>query len=135
MRANRIAALLALSLVVTACGGEGDNDSSTGTRPASTASIEILEPEAGATVPGPDITFRVELEGGEIIPEASRDLQPDTGHVHLKLNGKLVSHTYGTEQLISDVEAGEYILEAEFVAADHGPFNPRVITQTTFTVT
>lgn len=133
MRRALVCSVLAFALAASACGG-GDNPD-TGTRPASTASVEILEPEAGATVQGPTITFRVELEGGEIIPEASRDLQPDTGHIHLKLNGRLVSHTYGTEQVIEDVEAGEYILEAEFVAADHGPFNPRVITQTTFTVT
>lgn len=126
--------LMAVCMLVTSCGNDRPADTG-GERPSSTATISIVQPEAGTTVAGPDVTFRVDLQGGEIIPEASRNLRPDTGHVHLKLNGRLVSHTYGTEQVIEGVEPGEYILEAEFVAADHGPFNPRVITQTTFTVT
>jgi hypothetical protein len=36
--------------------------------------------------------------------------------------------TYGTTQriLIRGLEAGPHVLQAEFVAADHAPFNPRV---------
>jgi hypothetical protein len=29
---------------------------------------------------------------------------------------------------------GDHTLEAEFVAADHGPFDPRVVVHTTFTI-
>ena len=103
-------------------------------RPSSTASLEIVQPEAGAVVEGPDVHVVVDLQGGLIVPEASTDLAPDTGHIHLKLNGDLVSHTYGTEQLLEGVEPGSYLLEAEFVAADHAPFSPRVLTSTTFEV-
>ena len=44
--------------------------------------------------------------------------------------------TYGLVQLV-DVEGlapGEHTLEAEFVAADHGPFDPRVTARATFTI-
>jgi hypothetical protein len=35
---------------------------------------------------------------------------------------------------IRGLSPGEHTLEAEFVAADHGPFDPRVTAQTTFTI-
>jgi len=33
-----------------------------------------------------------------------------------------------------DVEPGRHLLQAEFVAADHGPFDPRVRTSVAFQV-
>ena len=42
--------------------------------------------------------------------------------------------TYGPLQSLDlrGVSPGLHTLTAEFVAADHGPFNPRVIATTTF---
>jgi hypothetical protein len=42
--------------------------------------------------------------------------------------------TYGKEQRvpIGYLEPGPHVLQAEFVAADHGPFNPRVTAITQF---
>jgi hypothetical protein len=40
---------------------------------------------------------------------------------------------YGVEQDVA-VTPGPHILLAEFVATDHFPFNPRVISTVTFTV-
>jgi hypothetical protein len=76
------------------------------------------------------------LDGGRIIDAASTTLTPDTGHIHLSLDGKLVSMTYGLVQLVdvSGLSLGEHTLEAEFVAADHAPFDPRVVARTTFTI-
>ena len=133
---RRIVAVAAAIVVsASACGG-GDEAATPRpvSRPSSTATLEIVQPEAGAVVDGPTVHVVVRLTGGEIVPQATRDLAPNTGHVHLRLNGRLVSHTFGTEQELTDVAPGEYRLEAEFVAADHAPFNPRVITLTTFTV-
>jgi hypothetical protein len=31
------------------------------------------------------------------------------------------------------LDPGEHLLEAEFVAADHAPFSPRVLAKSTFT--
>jgi hypothetical protein len=44
------------------------------------------------------------------------------------VDGAIVSMTYGTEQRIplGGLEPGPHVLQAEFVAADHGPFDPRV---------
>ena len=132
MRSMLVAALI-VALGSAAC-GEGQDEPDRVSRPSSTATLRIVEPEAGASMVGPSVFVRVELTGGQVVPRSSRELAPDKGHVHLRLNGKLVSQSYGTEQELTDLQPGEYLLEAEFVAADHGPFNPRVTTSTSFTV-
>lgn len=107
-----------------------------GARPASTATLAIDGPADGQTVSGAQIEVVMSLDGGRIVDSASTTLTPDTGHVHLSLDGKVVSMTYGLVQLV-DVQGlspGEHTLEAEFVAADHGPFDPRVVARTRFTV-
>ena len=107
-----------------------------GARPASTATLTIVRPTDGQTVSGNQVEVVMTLDGGTIVDTASTTLTPDTGHIHLSLDGKLVSMTYGLVQLVdvSGLSPGQHTLEAEFVAADHGPFDPRVVTQTTFTV-
>ena len=40
------------------------------------------------------------LDGGPIVDTASTTLTPDTGHIHLSLDGTLVSMTYGLVQLV-----------------------------------
>jgi hypothetical protein len=110
--------------------------SPTGARIASTATLAIDRPAAGQTVSGTQVEVVMTLAGGHIVDSASTTLTPDTGHIHLSLDGKLVSMTYGLVQLVdlSGLSPGEHTLEAEFVAADHSPFDPRVVAQTTFTV-
>ena len=75
------------------------------------------------------------LTGGRIVASASTTLTPDTGHIHLSLDGKLISMTYGLVQVVdlSGTATREHTLQAEFVAADHGPFDPRVTAAVTFT--
>ncbi len=76
----------------------------------------------------------MQLPGGTIVTTTSTKLTPDTGHVHLSLDGQVVSMTYGLVQSVSlrSLAPGEHTLQAEFVAADHGPFNPRVTASVTF---
>lgn len=94
-------------------------------RPSSLATVAVVEPANGATVVGGTAHVVLRLEGAKIVPETTTTLKPDEGHVHLYLNGQIVSMNYGLEQDLP-VTAGTYSLRAEFVAADHAPFNPRV---------
>jgi hypothetical protein len=106
-----------------------------GPRPASTATIAITQPSPGSTQMGDEMEVVLDLRGGTIVDTASTTLTPDTGHVHVSLDGKVMSMTYGLVQPMDlrSVAAGVHTLEAEFVAADHGPFAPRVTTSVTFT--
>lgn len=103
-------------------------------RPRSTAELEIVSPTSGEVVSGQLLTVRLDLIGGTISPVTTTNLAPDTGHIHLSVDGSLVSMTYGTVQriVISNLAPGPHVLQAEFVAADHGPFNPPVRTTVTF---
>lgn len=102
-------------------------------RPRSTGALRILTPVPGETITGGTLHVRLQLTGATITPETSTHLTPDRGHIHLILDGRVVSMAYGVEQDVA-VTPGDHLLQAEFVATDHFPFNPRVVTSATFTV-
>jgi hypothetical protein len=83
-------------------------------------------------VSGPVLRVRLRLTGAEVVPQTSTQLTPDKGHIHLSVDGKVVSMLYGADQDVP-VTPGVHLLQAEFVATDHFPFNPRVLTTITFT--
>jgi hypothetical protein len=104
-------------------------------RPSSPATITILSPIAGDVFHGDPATvpIRVRVLGGRIVPFTSTTLTPTTGHVHVLIDGALVLMTTST---FTDarVGPGSHILVAEYVAADHGPFAPRVLSSVSFDV-
>jgi hypothetical protein len=101
-------------------------------RPRSTATLAFLSPIPGAVITGPTLHVRLKLTGAEIVPQTSMHLTPDRGHIHLSIDGRVVSMISGVEQDVQ-VGPGTHLLQAEFVATDHFPFNPRVTTVVTFT--
>jgi hypothetical protein len=107
---------------------------SLGPRPSSPATVSIVEPAAGARVTGTSVHVVLSLAGATIVQATTTTITPTTGHVHLYVDNQLVSMNYGLEQDIP-VTPGSHVLKAEFVAADHAPFNPRVFSaQVIFTV-
>lgn len=114
-----------LTTLLVAC-SESPEDNPQEERIASTAKMTIVEPAQGAVIEGDRLRVVISLEGGKIIPQATRDIQPDEGHMHLSLDGQLSTMTYGLDQEI-EVTPGRHILQAEYVAGDHAPFNPRII--------
>ena len=127
---SRIASVIA-ALLVAACSQPGTPTQpaiptgSLGPRPASPATVQILQPTAGSTVTGTSVHIVLKLTGATIVPQVSTDIKPTEGHLHLYVNNQLVSMNYGLEQDIP-VQPGTIVLKAEFVASDHAPFNPRV---------
>jgi hypothetical protein len=105
-----------------------------GPRPTSSATIAFAEPAPEQTVAGGTLDVRVRVENGRIVGASSTDVTPDTGHIHVFLDGALLPMTAGREQEIdvTDLSPGVHRLQAEFVAADHAPFDPPVMTAVTF---
>ena len=104
-------------------------------RPSSPATIRILSPVAGDVFHGDPATvpIRVRVIGGTIVPFTTTKLTPTTGHVHVLIDGALVLMTTSTST-DARVSPGSHILVAEYVAADHGPFSPRVLSSVSFEV-
>lgn len=127
------AALLVVLVGAAGCGsGSGATPAPATSRPKSTGTISIVEPKAGQTVTGGTLHVKVAVEGATILnnPNVVKPT-PSQGHVHLSIDGKVVSMVYGPDQDVA-VTPGRHLLEAEFVAGDHLPFNPRVAQKTTF---
>jgi hypothetical protein len=121
-----LAAVLAVAITAAGCGGSSSSSTSTtsGQRPTTTAQIQITSPTPNQVSP-PDVVVRVALTGGKVVQRTTGKLTPDEGHVHLTLDGKLVSMAYTTEQVLPNVAPGQHAIEAEFVAVDHAPFKNR----------
>lgn len=131
----------ALALVLAACGGStpgaDDRTGATGPpaeRPSSTATLAIVSPRNGAVVTGTSVDLRVRLEGAKIVAQTTQRIEPDEGHLHVVLDGALISMTEGTEQTIPDLTTGLHRIQVEFVASDHVPFDPRVVSVVSFEV-
>ena len=132
-------ALIAFALLAAGCGSGGtrpDSPSPTsGSRPSSAATLSILSPKNGSVVKGPTVHLELSLQGAHIVKQTSTDLSPDEGHVHVLLDGSLISMNYRLGDDIPDVGPGAHRIEVEFVATDHAPFDPRVTAVTSFQVT
>ena len=118
---------VAISLLIAACASQSSPTppATAVVRPSSPATINVKQPASGAQLSGTYVHVVLGIAGARIVPVTTTAIRPDEGHVHLYVNNALVSMNYGLEQDIA-VTPGTYVLKAEFVAADHAPFNPRV---------
>lgn len=105
------------------------------TRPSTTGRLTIVSPRQDQEFRGDPASIPVELQldGAAVVPLSSLRLTPNEGHIHLYLDGSLVSMTAGLTARIT-ASPGSHQLRAEFVAVDHLPFDPAVSTTVTFSV-
>jgi hypothetical protein len=143
-RARAAAVLVAagLALTLAACSGGDGGSAATATtaapaadRPSSPAKLTIRSPRNGQTVGDDRPEILLSLKGGKIVNQTTTRVQGDEGHIHLLVDGKLVAMNYGLRQRLPKLPPGQHVVQVEFVAADHAPFDPRVLTQTAFQVT
>jgi hypothetical protein len=139
-RARFAAAIVAVAVGLAACGGgsAGDGSGSTapGPRPSSPAKVTIETPTNGESFKaGVTIPVKVKLTRARIVRRTTTHIRPTTGHLHLYLDNSLVSMNYQTTNELKGVKPGMHVMKVEFVAADHNPFDPRVVTAVTFEVT
>ena len=125
-------------LAVAACGGSGMATSApspsdlaaptpAGSRPSSPAVLTFVSPTPNQVVTGTTLHVLLSLQNATIVPATTTNISPTTGHVHLYVDNALVSMNYQLSQDLP-VHPGTYVMYAEFVAADHAPFDPRVKT-------
>jgi hypothetical protein len=141
LRAAAVAVVLA-ALALAACSGDGDNgQAATATtaavaadRPSSPAKLTIETPRQGQTVKQTRPELVLALDGGKVVNQTTTRVQGDEGHIHLYVDGKLVAMNYGLRQRLPQLPPGQHVVQVEFVAADHAPFDPRVLTQAAFEV-
>ena len=133
-------AALALGLAACSDGNSGGSDAPATTavaaapRPSSPAKLVMTTPKNGQTVRQDRPELRLELDGGKIVSQTTTRVQGDEGHIHLHVDGKLVDMNYGLRQRLPALPPGQHVVQVEFVAADHVPFEPRVLTQAAFQV-
>jgi len=137
--ATVMASAISVGLLLASCSGSDGNGTSpgqTGTeeRPSSPAELSIVSPKVGEVVKGSTVDLRVKLQGAKLVPVTTTDIVPDEGHLHVILDDTLISMTQGLEQSIPDVPPGDHRITVEFVAGDHAPFDPRVVTVVAFEV-
>jgi len=137
----KLALIVATAFVLAACGSSDDGGSgATGAtapssdRPSSTAKLAIVLPKVGEVVHGSNVDLRVKLQDAKLVPATTTHIVPDEGHLHVILDDTLISMTQGLEQTIPDVAPGEHRIMVEFVASDHAPFDPRVVSVVAFEV-
>lgn len=142
------AALVLAALVLAGCSGGGSSSGgqsssgqasattagNTADRPASTGKLAIEAPRNGQVVKGSNLTLKVDLTGAKVVPATTTKIVPNQGHLHVTLDGKLISMNYGLSEKLPKMSLGTHLVQVEFVASDHLPFDPRVITQAAFQV-
>lgn len=125
-------------LASVACSGSGSSSATSAgvlARPSSTARLMIVTPKDGQVFHlGDGVPVKVMLHDAKIVPATTLDVVPDQGHLHVSVDGEIVAMNFGLSDRLTGVAPGIHVLQVEFVASDHLPFDPRVIEQVTFEV-
>jgi hypothetical protein len=135
---RRLATLIVLAAVLSACGSgtaatpAGSPTPNLASRPPTSASVTILSPGSGAVVHGSSVNVVIGLSGAVVTKVYSAHVDPHEGHIHLYLDNQLIYMNYTLHQDVPVHPGFQYSLYAEFVAADHFPFNPRDRTATIY---
>ncbi|HEY1279616.1 MAG TPA: hypothetical protein VGF22_08105 [Acidimicrobiales bacterium] len=137
MRRLALVALVVVAVagLVAGCGSDsgGSSAGGGGKRPSTSARLAIVEPSPNQVV-GPDVTVTLQLQGAKVVPQTTGKLSGTEGHIHLSVDGKLVSMAFTTSQQVTGLAPGQHSIQAEFVAKDHLPFANRVVAAVLFTV-
>jgi len=126
--------LLAMSLAIVACNSKPNpkpTPTSSTSRIRSTGVLKILSPTDGEQVPTSGVVVKISLTGAKLVAAGTRANRPDEGHVHLRVDGVTITLFGGLEVPTGKLTPGGHLIEVEFAASDHTPFEPRVIESVT----
>ncbi|MDP9222827.1 MAG: DUF4399 domain-containing protein, partial [Actinomycetota bacterium] len=88
----------------------------------------------GQTIRSRSLPIHLSLKNARIVKPTTSNINPRKGHIHVSLDGSIVSMNYGLKDTIHNLSPGTHTLRVEFVASDHLPFNPRVFQEVAFVV-
>src|SRR5205807_823618 len=99
---RRLAVALCVTATVAAGCGGGSTGATTGAsppaganpRPSSPAVLTIISPRSGEVIHGSTLHVRLGLKNARIVIPTSTHITPTTGHIHLYLDGQIVSMNY-----------------------------------------
>jgi hypothetical protein len=139
MNPGRVLLAISMTCLMAACGSASPGpttqpQSTVASRPSSPAKLSILSPQNGQVVHGDTLPVRLALKKARIVRPTTSKIDPRKGHIHVLLDGKVVSMNYGLTDTISKLTPGTHTLRVEFVASDHLPFDPRVFQEVAFEV-
>jgi hypothetical protein len=142
MRMHTVASCVAAGSILLAACSAGDGAATPastapapiGPRPSSPAVLKIVSPKNGETVPARGTVLEVSLTGATLTNVTSQNISPDEGHLHVSVDDQLISMSSGLREELPTLEPGRHLIQVEFVAADHLPFDPRVLTRAEFEV-
>jgi hypothetical protein len=135
-----MAGMVGLMVVLAACGGgspkasNSPTSTATVTRLKSTGVLTIVSPTPNQVVHGTVLHVKLTLTGARVVSQTTTHVTPDTGHIHVSIDGVVRTFYSGVDYDATGLTAGIHILTVEFVMADHVPFSPRVQEKQTFTV-
>lgn len=136
-RLTRAVVLLLVPLVGMLAGACAPSNSSTSStaRPRTSAHLQIDSPTPNQVVTGTSTDLKLSLRGATVVaPNQVTGVDPTEGHIHVSVDGKLVSMTYGLRQPLTGLTPGTHTVQAEFVASDHRAFANRVVAAVVFQV-
>jgi len=141
---KRIAAisLIGVSIALAACSGGGSKATNTPTptatasftRLTSTGHLTIVSPTPNEVIHGSTLHVKVTLAGARIVSQTTNAVTPDTGHIHVSIDGVVKTFYSGVEYDATGLTPGLHVVTVEFVMANHAPFNPRVLVRQSFRV-
>ena len=119
-----VALLLVGPTVVRAVEGAGCNG-----RPSTTATLNVHSPVQGGVFTTTKVPVEVSVTGGSIASAETNQIEADSGHIHISVDGALQAMV-GAERQEIEVPAGPHTVSVEYSAGDHGPFcEPVIVTR------
>jgi hypothetical protein len=130
--------LIGSMVALAACGGGTPKPSTSPTasltRLTSTGHLTIVSPTPNEVIKGSTLHVKVTLTGARIVSQTTQNVTPDTGHIHVSIDGQVKTFYSGVEYDATGLSPGLHVVTVEFVMANHVPFNPRVLVKQTFRV-
>jgi hypothetical protein len=140
MKRIAVTSVIGIMVALAACGGgtpKGSNSptpTASLTRLTSTGHLTILSPTPNEVIHGSTLHVKVTLSGATIVSQTTQNVTPDTGHIHVSIDGVVKTFYSGVEYDATGLTPGLHVVTVEFVMANHVPFNPRVEVKQSFRV-